>query len=123
MLDPELLTFIRGSFRSVWALELLLLLRKGAPASFGPEQMARELRATPTLVATCTEQLQVIGVLSCEAGNCRYAPVSPVLADLCDALERAYRERPVAVINAIVSTPDDRLKNFADAFRFKEKDE
>jgi hypothetical protein len=41
------------------------------------------------------------------------------LGRLCEALERAYRERPVAVINAIAS-PRDRMQSFADAFRLKD---
>ena len=50
--------------------------------------------------------------------------MASVLARLCDSLEEAYRERPVSVINTIVS-PTDRMQSFADAFRLKDvkKDE
>ena len=51
-------------------------------------------------------------------GGYAYAPVSPVLAECCDALERLYRERPVAVVNLIASTRS-KLQSFADAFRLK----
>lgn len=123
MLDNDLLTFIRGSIRSVWALELLLFLRKQAPRAVGAEELVRELRATAGLVSTCVKQLEASGLVACEKGGCRYAPASPALEALSTALEQLYRERPVAVIDAIMSSPSDRLKNFADAFRFKEKDE
>ena len=46
------------------------------------------------------------------------APASPVLAGLCDQVADAYAERPVSVINAIVSPPD-KLQGLADAFRIR----
>ena len=63
------------------------------------------------------------GLIASEQGAYTFAPASPALQELCALLELEYRERPVTVVDAIVSTPNDRLKNFADAFRFKEKDE
>ena len=41
---------------------------------------------------------------------------------MCDALERAYVEKPVGVINQIVA-PRDSMQSFADAFRLKDKPE
>ena len=124
MLEEDLLSFIRGSIRSTWALELLLLLRKQAPRAYAPEELVRELRATPLLIGGCIEQLQKTGLIACDQGGvCRYAPASPALDQLCGQLARVYEERPVTVINAIVASPNDRLKTFADAFRFTKKDE
>jgi hypothetical protein len=123
VLDADLLSFIRGSIRSSWALELLLLVRKHRQRPFTPEELVLELRATPTLIKTCMEQLQNAGLVACdEAGGCRYAPASPAIDQLCDLLERAYGVRPVTIINAIVA-PNDKLQDFADAFRFTKKDE
>jgi len=124
VLDDDLLSFIRGSIRSTWALELLLLLRRQAPRACAPEELVRELRATPLLISGCIEQLQNTGLVACDLGGvCRYAPASPALDQLCAQLARVYEERPVAVVNAIVASPNDRLKTFADAFRFTKKDE
>src|SRR5689334_24274546 len=47
-----------------------------------------------------------------------YCPASLLLAALCDQLDEAYRERPVKVINAIVSPPE-KLQTLADAFRIR----
>ncbi len=124
MLDASLLNFLRSSIRSTWALELLLLLRKNAPQAFSPSELVLELRATRSLISACIAQLQSVGLVACdEARGCVYAPASPALAQASDALARAYEERPVAVITAIVATPNERLKSFADAFRFTKKDD
>ncbi|MBC7768971.1 MAG: hypothetical protein H7124_09300 [Phycisphaerales bacterium] len=122
-MDADLLSFVRSAIRSTWALELLLLLRGRREHSFSVDEAVLELRATPTLISACVKQLQDAGLVACEEGLCRYAPASPALDKLCDQLEAAYRERPVTIINTIVASPNDRLKSFADAFRFTKKDE
>ncbi len=124
MISEDLLSFIRASIRSTWALELLLLMRKQAAQAFVPDELVRALRSTPTLINTCLEQLQQAGlVVRTESGAWRDAPAAPALDQLAGELEAAYAERPVAVINAIMTTTSDRLKSFADAFRFPKKDD
>jgi hypothetical protein len=58
-----------------------------------------------------------------ESGAWRNARAAPALDQLSQQLADAYAERPVAVINAIMTAPTDRLRSFADAFRFPKKDE
>lgn len=124
MLDDDLLSFVRASIRSTWALELLLLLRKHAPQGSAADELVRALRATPALVTTCLHQLEAVGLVTHTAdGKWCYAPVTLTLENYAGALERAYAERPVTVINAIVASPNDRLKTFSDAFRFPKKNE
>jgi hypothetical protein len=124
VLDDELLTFIRGAFRSTWALELLLLMRGEAQRAFAADDLVLALRATPGLINGCLRQLQQAGlVASEESGAWRYAPASPALEQLSERLQAAYSERPVAVITAIVDQPSNRLRSFSDAFRFPRKDE
>lgn len=82
----------------------------------------RELRASSTLVKQGLAAFEAVGLLSRnDDGRWAYAPASPVLDELCQSLERAYRERPVAVVNAIATSPDEKLQTFSDAFRFKGK--
>jgi hypothetical protein len=124
VISDNLLSFIKASIRSTWALELLLLMRKQGAQATAPEALVRALRATPTLINTCLEQLQQAGlIVREESGAWRYAPAAPALDQLAGELEAAYAERPVAVINAIMTTTSDRLKSFADAFRFPKKDD
>lgn len=117
--DQDLLSFIREHIRSVWALELLLLLKRDPERRWTPDELVRELRASAPLVANNLEALQRAGLTACEEdGRCRYAPAAPVLDKLCNELEAAYRERPVALINVIASPPD-KLQSLADAFRIR----
>jgi hypothetical protein len=56
VISDDLLSFIRASVRSTWALELLLLMRKQAPRAFAPEELVLALRASRSRVATCVDQ-------------------------------------------------------------------
>lgn len=118
-MDQALLNFIRGWIPSVWAVELLMLLR-GAGGPLCVDEMVRELRANPTLVRQISAGLEVGGVVQSGEPDCfTYAPASAQIAALCDQLESAWRETPVAVMKAIASAPNDKLQTFADAFRWK----
>ena len=117
--DPDLAAFVRDYVRSVWALELLLLLRRDPARWWAPEALVRELRASTGLVADNLRLFEKGGLaVRDEAGSFRYAPASPVVDAFCGRLEEAYRTKPVTVINLIASQPD-QLRSLADAFRFK----
>ncbi len=82
------------------------------------DKLVAELRANMTLVGDCLGGLERAGLVIGEEGVYRYAPASPLLRTLCDELEAAYRERPVAVVNTITRRRSDPLRGFADSFRF-----
>lgn len=118
-LSAELAAFIEGAIPSVWALEVLLLLRREAQAPWSVDPLVAELRASPQLVSDCLGVLERAGLVARGAEGFRYAPASPTLAGLCDALEATYRERPVAVVKTITTRRPDPLKGFAESFRFR----
>ena len=117
--DTELLELIRRSVGSVWALELLLLLRRDRNRSWTAEDLLRELRASERLVADNLAALERGGLVVGEHGQYRYNPATPALDEICGRLEDEYRTRPVRVINAIVSPPNDSLNKLANAFRLR----
>jgi hypothetical protein len=118
-LSPAQLAFIRRNLKSVWALELLLLLRADRERGWTTVELVRELRASDSLVVGILEAFRRHGLVGGEDGW-RYAAAGPD-ADLCDQIEALYRERPMTLIKAI-STPPDRLQALADAFRIKKGD-
>jgi hypothetical protein len=106
--------------RSVWALELLLILKRDPARRWTREELVRELRASDALVRDNLEIFESIGLALPEDGRYRYAPASPVLAALCDRLETVYRQKPVSVINAIAGSAKDRLQSLANAFKLRD---
>lgn len=120
MLSPDLDSFIRDFIRSVWDLELLLLLRRTASRGWEPDELVRELRSSPLLVA---EALLVLGraglVIQEKPGSHRYQAASPALDEMVQQLEIAYARTPAAVTRAIWAAPNTKIQTFADAFRLK----
>jgi len=117
--DAELDAFVREHVRSVWALELLLTLRRDPARRWTADELVSELRASAGLVAENLLGLQRAGVVAPdEAGRHRYAPANPAVEALCGELAEAYRQRPVAVIS-MISRPRDPLQSLADAFKFR----
>jgi hypothetical protein len=118
-LEHDLPLLIRSHIPSVWALELLLLLRRGQARPWDEKSISDELRATVPLVAASLKHFEHVGLVARDAdGGFQYRPASSPLAAFCDALAVEYRERPVAVIN-LIAAPEDRIQQLADAFRFK----
>jgi hypothetical protein len=117
--DPELAAFIEAAIPSVWALEALLVLKRNREIVWATDDLVAEMRASTTLVADCILVLQRAGLVIEQSGSVQYAPASPALAALADALQDAYRERPVAVVKRITARKSDPLKGFADSFRLR----
>ena len=123
-LDADLEVFLQTSIRSIWALELLLILSRGWDRTWTEREADLELRASATLVSGCLRHLERVGLAARDDdGSWRYAPASPELETLVKRLEAAQRERPTAVLNALYFSGERKLRNFADAFRFMGKDE
>lgn len=116
-MDPELAAFIEAAIPSVWALEALILLKRNPDIAWSTDDLVAEMRASTTLVTDCILVLQRAGLVLEQSGSVQYAPASPALAALADALQSTYRERPVAVVNRITARRADPLKGFADSFR------
>ena len=115
----EIASFIRGSFRSIWALELLLHLKKQSWESFTQEHLVRDLRASNAVVNDSVASLIAAGLVLEEDGErVRYSPVSEDLSRLVADTEGLYRVKPDAVRRVIVVGPDN-LAAFAEAFRLR----
>lgn len=120
--NQELVAFVREHVRSVWGLELLLLLKSDPDRCWAPAELVRELRASTTLVNDNLKRFERSGLITPDETACyRYAPAGAVMGPLCDRLEAAYRERPVAVIN-MIAAPPSALQSLADAFKFRGDD-
>jgi len=123
LLSSGLLDFIQSVVRSVWAVELMLVLRHDAERVWTSEELVRELRGSPALVTENLGLFTAGGVVDeTEPGRFKYRPASAALAALCDELEREYRQRPVTVMQAILARRNSKVQSLADAFRFRGSD-
>ena len=116
----EVSSFIRASFRSVWALELLCFLRQNRGRSHKQEEMVAALRGSDLVVEQSVESLSAAGLVLTEAdGSARYAPTGPELEKLVGAAVALYAKSPDAVRRMIVSAANPGITAFADAFRLR----
>jgi hypothetical protein len=110
--------FIRGSFRSVWALELLLHLKRTHERSWSADELVDVLRGSALIVSQSLDGLLRAGLISIDADGCaRYQPASSEIEQLVGAAEELYSRKPETVRRIIVSGAHSGLANFADAFR------
>jgi hypothetical protein len=117
--SDEVGRFIRSSFRSVWSLELLLLLKRD-PRRWTHAELVSTLRASDLVVRQGLEALTAAGLVSVdEAGGAAYSPASEAIARLVDESESLYARSPDAVRRMIVSSSTSGLAAFADAFRLR----
>lgn len=102
--EDDVLAFIANSIGSVWALELLLLLKRDAGRGWDADSLVRELRGSPIVIDEALQRLRAAGlVIQVDAGTYRYRPASPQLDGIASKLEGVYAARPIAVIKAIVA--------------------
>ena len=112
--------FIRATFRSVWALELVCFLRQNRDRSLSRAEMVDGLRGSDLVVTQGVEALSAAGLVLAEAdGSARYHPATPALDGLVAATEALYRTSPDAVRRTIVGGANPGLTAFADAFRLR----
>ena len=116
--NDEILRFIASSFRSVWALELLLVL-KSEQRSWSREELVATMRASDLVVTKALEALEAAGLVGNDSGNARYMPISDEVAALVDQAQELYAKRPDAVRRAIISASSGDAAAFADAFRLR----
>lgn len=118
--EQDIDSFIRASFRSVWALELLCYLRQNRERSLSHGEMVTGLRGSDLVVAQSVESLAAAGLVLVEAdGSARYAPASEDLDELVAGTEALYGKSPDAVRRMIVSAANPAITAFADAFRIR----
>jgi hypothetical protein len=119
--EDEIAGFIRSSFRSVWSLELLLLLKRD-PRLWRHGEIVTALRASEVIVAQSLDFLTAAGLVSIdEAGGAAYRPASERSATLVEDTESLYARGPDAVRRLIVGAIPNPLTAFADAFRLRKE--
>ncbi|MFN3655907.1 MAG: hypothetical protein ACK4UO_01480 [Pseudolabrys sp.] len=118
--EAELLEFVASSFKSVWALEVVLALRRNRDRTWRPDDIIKELRSSRLVVAEALNNLAAAGLVAEEdGGGFRYA-AADALEETMAEVDKLYAVKPTVVIRSIVSTPNAKLQILSNAFRIKE---
>ena len=120
-MSPEhLSTFLRATIKSVWALDLLVLMKSAPDHAWTVASLNDRLRASTSLVEEILGSFIRQGLVAQEPdGTYRYAPADARTEAQASELARLYAERPLGVIKEIMSAPNEKLHSFVDAFRLK----
>lgn len=121
-MDEEVvLSFVRGAIKSAWSLELLLLLYRDPLQWWTGEALVRELRGSEHLVTESVANLGTAGLVELGDAGARYRPQSGETGALVAALVQLYGQKPLTVLQAIFTSPSDKIRSFSDAFLFQKK--
>lgn len=120
--DDETLRFIVARFPTVWALELLLMLKRSGEVSTRLELVDR-MRASEVVVSNALAALEAVRLVSTDADHVTYTPSSDAVDASVERAEILYRRRPNAVCRAIVEARTTSARIFADAFKIRSKDD
>jgi DNA-binding HxlR family transcriptional regulator len=116
--EEDVLNFAASSIASIWALELLLLVRQERRGWTSTELM-RQLRGSDAVIAQGLQRLLSAGLITEESGRYIYKPTSSEIGTLANELENLYRLKPVTVVSAIANAPQRKPQILSDAFRLK----
>lgn len=116
--SEDLLRFVESSFRSVWALELLLILKRDR-RTWPSAELVSTMRASELVVSKALDALVSAGLVSVDRQGAMYTPINDHVATCMDELERLYAARPDAVRRVIVSASSSSATAFADAFKLR----
>lgn len=119
--SQKLERFLRTSFRSVWDVELLLLLRREPTRSWTTGELVRQLRASGLVVSDALIALQRVDLVAREPAEDHfiYRPATAELVEAMDELAATYASKPASIMHVIWSTPRTNIEIFADAFRLR----
>jgi hypothetical protein len=118
--DERTFAFIRTALKSVWDLELLLLLHRDTETAWTREKIVRDLRGSDGVVSVALQSLRAARLIGEVAPNTyRYEPANDELRGLVNSISQIYADRPMAVIKAITEGPNDKLRAFSDAFKLR----
>jgi hypothetical protein len=125
-LPPDVVLFLRDHIESYEQLEMLLLLRAQGGSAWSEEALGARLGISAWLTSEALAELLSAGFVDArmDSGGQKqhtYRPQSESVEATIDGLQRAYRERPMLIIevmnaNAIERVRTAALRTFADAF-------
>jgi len=118
VVPPHIGAFLRDAVRSIWGLEVLLLLHTTSPKAWSVSELTIEIRGSEPLVEEVLKTLRRAHVVQKDAAG-RHAVIltDPNLAALMSELSRLHSHYPVSIVKEILRSPNQKLQVFVDAFK------
>ena len=120
-ISPEAKQLLAESIHSIEQLEIFLLLGREAQRAFTPAEIFRVIKSNEASIARCLEFFVRDGLVSEQPGGQFQFGKNPELVAIASELAQAYRERYVALVGMIYTKPDEQMRSFASAFRFRKE--
>ena len=110
--------FIADHIHSLAQLEVLLLLHAAPERAWQAGEAGTALYTPAEMAAAQLQDLCTRGIIACDETRYRYVD-SHKFHEVIGKVAELYKERRVTMITLIYSKPVDKVRTFADAFRFR----
>jgi hypothetical protein len=117
LITPEVSEFILAHIDSIAAMEALVLLVRHADEEWDEKKLASRLYVTDTEAGLVLQSLCAEGLIVFD-GNCYQYKSIDKLHSMVERVVFAYQKQLIPVTRIIHSRPK-RIREFADAFRFR----
>ena len=119
--------FLRSCISSVEQLEILRVMGEDRTREWSAREICEKAQVSAESCQAHLEALHEHGILRVERTASRiYFQFGPTTAELEQKVRRLlelYRQRPVTMIRMVYERPASSLRDFADAFRLRKKEE
>ena len=120
-ISSEAKQLIAQSIHSIEQLEIFLLLGRDAKRLYSASEVFHVIKTNEASIARCLDFFVRDGLATAQPdGHFQFVNDGKLLG-IASELAQAYRERYVAVIGMIYNKPDQQMRSFANAFRFRKE--
>jgi hypothetical protein len=119
-ISPDVREFVRREIKSVFQLEVLLLLHRTRERAWTVMEISQELGIDPEIAETQVVRLEELRLLETEQST----PISYVYGPrdhddeiIIEKLAVSYAKQRVGILSLILSDSNSRIRRFAEAFR------
>lgn len=112
--------FLQTSIDSIEQLQVLLLLHASPERAWTAQEIATELRSVDTSINTRLKELYKRKILlPLNENQHQFLPTSPDMQELISVVVSENQLRPYQIIDAIYSSQDKSIQDFANAFKMR----
>lgn len=122
-IPPDIQEFVLRHIDSIAHMEALLMLWRDPSQAWQHEAVAARLYIRPADAASVLERLAALGLVRKEAGAYRYGGTTAQSDEMVGRLAGLYASHLIPVTNLIHAKRESRIREFADAFKLRKKDD